>query len=73
MKKPLTPFTSADYSALEVRATALTSAPPKGTTTGRIDPHTARAASMFDVPLEEVTTEQRTLAKRLNYSDWYTP
>jgi DNA polymerase-1 len=66
-------FLSADYSQIELRVlaflsgdTGLTDAFLQG-----IDIHTQTASKLFDVPLAQVTHEQRQLGKRINFSILY--
>src|SRR5204863_2093825 len=66
-------FISADYSQIELRVLAylsqdvnLIDAFLKG-----YDIHTETAARLFDVPLDQVTNEQRQLGKRINFSILY--
>ncbi len=60
---------AADYSQIELRILAHLSGDPKMSTAfrDRIDIHTETAAEVFDVPREEVTSEQRRIAKAVNY------
>ena len=37
------------------------------------DPYKAAASQMFAIPVEKVTPDQRTAAKRALYRHWYTP
>jgi DNA polymerase-1 len=64
---------AADYSQIELRIIAALSKDPgmidafqKG-----IDIHTATAANVFHVPLEEVTKDQRSAAKAVNFGIMY--
>ncbi len=66
-------FLSADYSQIELRVLAhlsgdlaLTSAFLHGH-----DIHAQTASGLFDVPLEQVTNEQRQIGKRINFSVLY--
>jgi len=58
-----------DYSQIELRILAHLSGDPKMTRAFRdkVDIHTETAAEVFDVPREEVTKEQRRIAKAVNY------
>ncbi|HEY0251428.1 MAG TPA: DNA polymerase I, partial [Kofleriaceae bacterium] len=60
---------AADYSQIELRILAHLSKDPKLTQAfvDRIDVHTQTAAEVFDVPREQVTAEQRRIAKAVNY------
>jgi DNA polymerase-1 len=60
---------AADYSQIELRILAHLSGDPKMSTAFRdkIDIHTETAAEVFEVPREEVTKEQRRIAKAVNY------
>lgn len=60
---------AADYSQIELRILAhLSGDPLLGTAfRDRIDVHTQTAAEVFNVPREEVTAEQRRIAKAVNY------
>ncbi|MBA2539623.1 MAG: DNA polymerase I, partial [Deltaproteobacteria bacterium] len=60
---------AADYSQIELRILAHLSGDPKMSTAFRdkIDIHTETAAEVFEVPREEVTKDQRRIAKAVNY------
>ncbi len=60
---------AADYSQIELRILAHLSGDPKLGAAFRdnIDVHTQTAAEVFDVPREQVTKEQRRIAKAVNY------
>ncbi len=60
---------AADYSQIELRILAHLSSDEKLGTAFRehVDVHTQTAAEVFDVPREAVTTEQRRIAKAVNY------
>ncbi|MDQ3366960.1 MAG: DNA polymerase I [Myxococcota bacterium] len=60
---------AADYSQIELRILAHLSGDPKlmGAFRDKVDVHTQTAAEVFDVPREEVTSEQRRIAKAVNY------
>ena len=60
---------AADYSQIELRILAHLSGDPLLTAAfrDRIDVHTQTAAEVFSVPREEVTAEQRRIAKAVNY------
>jgi DNA polymerase-1 len=60
---------AADYSQIELRILAHLSGDPKMSTAfrDRIDIHTETAAQVFDVPRDQVTSEQRRIAKAVNY------
>jgi len=60
---------AADYSQIELRILAHLSGDPLLTAAFRdkIDVHTQTAAEVFGVPREEVTAEQRRIAKAVNY------
>src|SRR5437899_5411460 len=64
---------SADYSQIELRIAAHLSGDPKmlGAFAAGQDIHTATAAAVFKVPLEEVTPDQRRLAKVANFGSIY--
>lgn len=66
-------FIISDYSQIELRIAANFSQDPVMMEAFRlgIDLHTATAARVFDVPLDEVTADQRYLAKRLNFGVVY--
>jgi DNA polymerase-1 len=66
-------FVSADYSQIELRVLAFLSEDEslieaflKG-----IDIHTQTASKLFDIPIDQVTHEQRQLGKRINFSILY--
>jgi DNA polymerase-1 len=60
---------AADYSQIELRILAHLSGDAKlgAAFTGKVDVHTQTAAEVFDVPREQVTSEQRRIAKAVNY------
>jgi DNA polymerase I len=60
---------AADYSQIELRILAHLSGDPVLSTAFRdgVDVHTQTAALVFDVPREQVTAEQRRIAKAVNY------
>jgi len=60
---------AADYSQIELRILAHLSGDPLLTAAfrDRVDVHTQTAAEVFGVPREEVTAEQRRIAKAVNY------
>jgi DNA polymerase-1 len=60
---------AADYSQIELRILAHLSADPLLTAAfrDRVDVHTQTAAEVFSVPREQVTAEQRRIAKAVNY------
>ena len=60
---------AADYSQIELRILAHLSGDPLLTAAfrDRVDVHTQTAAEVFSVPREEVTAEQRRIAKAVNY------
>ncbi len=60
---------AADYSQIELRILAHLSGDPVlgAAFRDRIDVHTQTAAEVFEVPREEVTPEQRRIAKAVNY------
>src|SRR4029079_5661321 len=60
---------AADYSQIELRILAHLSGDPLLSTAfrDRIDVHTQTAAEVFSVPREQVTAEQRRVAKAVNY------
>lgn len=64
---------SADYSQIELRLLAHFSGDEKlrEAFLNNVDIHTATAASVFDVPLEEVTKEMRYKAKAVNFGIIY--
>jgi len=66
-------FISADYSQIELRVLAYLSQDQRllqAFSSGR-DIHTETAARLFDVSVDQVTTEQRQLGKRINFSILY--
>jgi DNA polymerase-1 len=60
---------AADYSQIELRILAHLSGDPKlgAAFRDRVDVHTETAAEVFDVPRDQVTKEQRRIAKAVNY------
>jgi DNA polymerase-1 len=60
---------AADYSQIELRILAHLSGDPVlvAAFRNRVDVHTQTAAEVFEVPREEVTPEQRRIAKAVNY------
>jgi DNA polymerase-1 len=66
-------FLSADYSQMELRIMAHCSQDPALVEAFRhgIDVHRATAAEVFGVPIEEVTSEQRSTAKTVNFGIMY--
>jgi DNA polymerase-1 len=66
-------FMSADYSQIELRVLAHLSQDPTliDIFTHDRDIHTETASQLFDIPLEQVTSEQRQLGKRINFSIIY--
>ena len=60
---------AADYSQIELRILAHLSGDPKLTTAFRdhVDIHTETAAEVFEVARDQVTAEQRRIAKAVNY------
>ncbi|MDQ3339453.1 MAG: DNA polymerase I [Myxococcota bacterium] len=60
---------AADYSQIELRILAHLSGDPKmgAAFRDRVDIHTETAAEVFEVPREQVTKEQRRIAKAVNY------
>jgi DNA polymerase-1 len=60
---------AADYSQIELRILAHLSGDPLLTSAfrDRVDVHTQTAAEVFSVPREQVTPEQRRIAKAVNY------
>src|SRR5437016_4559983 len=64
---------SADYSQIELRIAAHLSGDPKllGAFAAGQDIHTATAAAVFKISLEEVTPDQRRLAKVANFGSIY--
>ncbi len=71
--KPGNVFIAADYSQIELRVLAYLSQDQQllqAFLAGH-DIHTETAARLFDVPLDQVTKEQRQLGKRINFSILY--
>ena len=71
--KPGWSFVSADYSQIELRMMAALSHDPvlcKAYRDGE-DVHARTAASLFEIPIEEVKPEQRRLAKTINFGLLY--
>lgn len=66
-------FLSADYSQIELRVLAYLSqdATLIDAFKHNYDIHSLTASGLFDVPLEQVTSEQRQLGKRINFSILY--
>ncbi len=66
-------FLSADYSQIELVVLAHMADDPglKGAFLKGIDVHSSTASLIFDVPLEEVTGEQRRVAKTINFGVMY--
>lgn len=66
-------FLSADYSQIELRVLAFLSKDENLTQAflHNHDIHKETAARLFDVPMEEVTHEQRQIGKRINFSILY--
>lgn len=66
-------FLSADYSQIELRVLAYLSQDPNllDAFAKNRDIHTETAARLFDVSPEKVTSEQRNLGKRINFSVLY--
>lgn len=66
-------FLSADYSQIELRVLAYLSQDPNllDAFEKNRDIHTETAARLFDVAPEQVTSEQRNLGKRINFSVLY--
>ncbi len=66
-------FISADYSQIELRVAAALSQDPAMLATFRAghDLHAATAGELYNVPLEEVTKEQRYAAKTINFGVLY--
>jgi DNA polymerase I len=60
---------AADYSQIELRILAHLSADPKlgAAFRDKVDVHTETAAEVFEVPRDQVTAEQRRIAKAVNY------
>ena len=63
----------ADYSQIELRILAEVSEDPAfvGAFQRGVDLHRLTAATMYNVPMEEVTKDQRTAAKRINFGLMY--
>ncbi len=63
----------ADYAQIELRILAHLSQDPELLTAFQqeLDVHSATATSLFGVPIEEVTSEQRSIAKTVNFSIVY--
>ncbi len=66
-------FLSADYSQIELRVLAYLSQDQHllDAFLQNLDIHTQTAARLFDVPLDQITSEQRQLGKRINFSVLY--
>jgi DNA polymerase I len=66
-------FLSVDYSQIELRILAYLSQDPVliAAFNNKQDIHALTAAGLFDVAVEQVTTEQRQLGKRINFSILY--
>ena len=66
-------FLSADYSQIELVVLAHMADDPglKGAFLKGVDVHSSTASLIFDVPLEEVTGEQRRVAKTINFGVMY--
>lgn len=66
-------FLSADYSQIELRVLAYLSQDPNlmDAFLNNRDIHTETAAALFDASLEQVTSEQRNIGKRINFSVLY--
>ncbi len=66
-------FLSADYSQIELRVLAYVSQDARlmQAFLERHDIHAQTAAGLFDIPVEHVHSEQRALAKRINFSILY--
>ncbi|HEY4181488.1 MAG TPA: DNA polymerase I [Kofleriaceae bacterium] len=60
---------AADYSQIELRILAHLSGDPKlgAAFRDKVDVHTETASAVFDVPREQVTSNQRRIAKAVNY------
>ena len=71
--KPGYQFISADYSQIELRVLAELSGDVhlRNAFLNNHDIHRETAARLFDVPLDDVTHEQRQLGKRINFSILY--
>lgn len=71
--KPGHLFIAADYSQIELRVLAHLSSDKHLTQAflSDVDIHAETASHLFDVPIEEVTHEQRQLGKRINFSILY--
>jgi len=70
---PTSVILSADYSQIELRIMASISQDPGlvHAFAGGADVHAATAATLFDVPLDAVTTDQRRIAKTVNFGIMY--
>lgn len=66
-------FLAADYSQIELRVLAYLSQDPNliDAFLNNRDIHTETAAALFDTPLDKVTSEQRNIGKRINFSVLY--
>lgn len=66
-------FMSADYSQVELRILAHLAQDARliSIFAQDLDIHTQTAAQLFDVPIDQVTSEQRQLGKRINFSIIY--
>ncbi|MDT4761903.1 DNA polymerase I [Sphaerochaeta sp. PS] len=66
-------FLSADYSQIELVVLAHMADDPglKSAFLKGVDVHSSTAALIFDVPLQEVTSEQRRIAKTINFGVMY--
>ncbi len=64
---------SADYSQIELRVLAYLTQDPVliKTFNDDLDIHTQTAAQLFGIPLDKVTSQQRQLGKRINFSIMY--
>jgi DNA polymerase-1 len=64
---------SADYSQIELRVLAYLTQDPVliKTFNEDLDIHTQTAAQLFGIPLDKVTSQQRQLGKRINFSIMY--
>jgi len=64
---------SADYSQIELRVLAYLSQDPtlKTAFLHGEDIHARTASGLFDIPLDKITSEQRQIAKRINFSILY--
>jgi DNA polymerase-1 len=72
-QKPGWSYLAADYSQIELRLLAHLSEDPAliAAFNGNEDIHTFTASRMFNIPLEEVTKEQRSRAKSVNFGIIY--